>query len=55
VKTSKSCLTTAEKDAATSEKEESHEESEASTATVFGEIVDAAAADDVETVETAEA
>jgi hypothetical protein len=45
----------AEKDAATSEKEESHEESEASTATVFGEIVDAAAADDVETVETAEA
>jgi hypothetical protein len=45
----------AEKDAATTEKEESHEESEASTATVFGEIVDAAAADDVETVETAEA
>jgi hypothetical protein len=45
----------AEKDAATNEKEESHEETEASTATVFGEIVDAAAADDVETVETAEA
>ena len=46
----------AEKDAATNEKEESHEESEAETpATVFGEIVDAAAADDVETVETAEA
>jgi hypothetical protein len=45
----------AEKDAATTEKEPSHEEEEASTATVFGEIVDAAAADDVETVETAEA
>ena len=45
----------AEKDAATTEKEESHEEEEASTATVFGEIVDAVAADDVETVETAEA
>ena len=45
----------AEKDAAATEKEERHEEEEASTATVFGEIVDAAAADDVETVETAEA
>jgi hypothetical protein len=48
---------TQEKDAATSEKEPSHEEEEEarSSATVFGEIVDAAAADDVETVETAEA